>query len=654
MQVREDLRNIAIIAHVDHGKTTLADAMLWQSGIFRENEQVAERVMDSMDLEREKGITIMAKNMSIVYKGVKINIVDTPGHADFGGEVERTLNLVDGVMLLVDATEGPLPQTRFVLGKALEKGLPAIVVINKIDRPDRRPKEVLDEIYDLFIDLDANEEQLEFPVLYTNAKAGIALLDPEGPGRDLVPLFETILSAIPAPAYDPDAPLQFLVTSLDYSDYVGLIAVGKIVNGTLRRGRAVALLKGGASGPQSLSQVETSAEEVLREGARGRRPLPPSSSSLPQPLKGGGEESLRGGRGIVDPPALPSNLALRTLSLIYSFEGLDRVERDAIEAGDLAAVAGVPQAFIGDTLSDPEDPRPLPGIVVEEPTISMVFSVNTSPLAGREGKLLTSRHIKERLDKEVLYNVSIKAEPAEKTDAFRVSARGELQLAVLIEMMRREGFELSLSKPRVITRDRDGVLSEPLELAVVDIPEAFIGIVTEKMAARHGRMVKMVNHGFGRVRLEFEIPSRGLIGFRGQFLNDTRGTGLLNTILTGFTPYAGEISGRPNGAMIADRPGKAVGYAIFHLQPRGTIFVKPGDPVYRGMMVGENTRGEDMWVNITKEKKQTNIRAAGTDEALRLVPPRQFGLEQAMEFINDDEQVEVTPASIRLRKIAMG
>jgi len=594
MQVREDLRNIAIIAHVDHGKTTLADAMLWQSGIFRENEQVAERVMDSMDLEREKGITIMAKNMSIIYKGVKINIVDTPGHSDFGGEVERTLNLVDGVMLLVDATEGPLPQTRFVLGKALEKGLPAIVVINKIDRMDRRPKEVLDEIYDLFIDLDATEEQLEFPVLYTNAKAGIALLDPDGQGRDLVPLFETILSAIPAPAYDPDAPLQFLVTSLDYSDYVGLIAVGKIVNGTLRRAREAALLKGG-------------------------------------------------------------EMAGKThLSLIYSFEGLDRVERDTIQAGDLAAVAGVPQAFIGDTLSDPEDPRPLPGIVVEEPTISMVFSVNTSPLAGREGKLLTSRHIKERLDKEVLYNVSIKAEPAEKTEAFRVSARGELQLAVLIEMMRREGFELSLSKPRVITRERDGVLSEPLELAVVDIPEAFIGIVTEKMATRHGRMLKIVNHGFGRVRLEFEIPSRGLIGFRGQFLNDTRGTGLLNTIVVGFTPYAGEISGRPNGAMIADRPGKAVGYAIFHLQPRGTIFVKPGDPVYRGMIVGENARGEDMRVNITKEKKQTNIRAAGTDEALRLVPPRQFGLEQAMEFINDDEQVEVTPASIRLRKIAMG
>ena len=592
MQTRDDLRNIAIIAHVDHGKTTLADAMLWQSGIFRENELVAERVMDSMDLEREKGITIMAKNMAITYKGVKINIVDTPGHVDFGGEVERTLNMVDGVMLLVDATEGPLPQTRFVLGKALEKGLPAIVVINKIDRSDRRIKEVLDEIYDLFIDLDATEEQLDFPVLYTNAKAGIALTDPEEEGRDLAPLFDTILEAIPAPTCDPAAPLQFLVTSLDYSDYVGLIAVGKIVSGSLKRGREVALLKEGQLAGKAC------------------------------------------------------------LSLVYNFEGLERLERESIEAGDLAAVAGVPAAFIGDTLGDPEDPRPLPSIRVEEPTISMVFSANTSPLSGRDGKLLTSRHLNERLDKEVLYNVSIKVEQAEKKESFRVSARGELQLAVLIEMMRREGFELSLSKPRVLTRERDGVLSEPLELAVVDIPEEFIGIVTEKMSARQGRMVKMVNPGYGRVRLEFHIPSRGLIGFRGQFLNDTRGTGLLNTILEGFTPYAGEIKGRPNGSLIADRPGKAVAYAIFHLQPRGSIFVKPGDPVYRGMIVGENTRPEDMWVNITKEKKLTNIRAAGSDEALRIVPPRQFGLEQAMEFINDDELVEVTPAAIRLRKVA--
>ncbi len=592
MRVREDLRNLAIIAHVDHGKTTLADAMLWQSGIFRENEQVAERILDSLDLEREKGITIMAKNMAITYKGVKINIVDTPGHADFGGEVERTLNMVDGVMLLVDATEGPLPQTRFVLGKALEKGLPAIVVINKIDRSDRRIKEVLDEIYDLFIDLDATEEQLDFPVLYTNAKAGIALTDPDGDGRDLVPLFDTILAAIPAPTYDPAAPLQFLVTSLDYSDYVGLIAVGKLISGTLRRGQEVALLKDG--------HLDGKAK----------------------------------------------------LTALYSFEGLDRLEPEAVLAGDIAAVAGVSQAFIGDTLGDPEDPRPLPAIKVEEPTISMVFSVNTSPLAGQEGKLLTSRQIRDRLEKEVLYNVSIRMEPTETQDAFQVSARGELQLAVLTEMMRREGFELSLSKPRVITKERDGVLSEPLELAVVDIPEEFIGIVTEKMSSRRGRLVKMINNGFGRVRLEFEIPSRGLIGFRGQFLNDTRGTGLLNTILEGFTPFTGEINGRPNGALVADRPGKAVAYAIYHLQPRGTIFVKPGDPVYRGMIVGENTRTEDITVNITKEKKLTNMRAAGSDEALRLVPHRQFGLEQAMAFINDDELVEVTPASIRLRKAA--
>ena len=590
MRVREDLRNLAIIAHVDHGKTTLADAMLWQSGIFRENEQVAERILDSLDLEREKGITIMAKNMAITYKGVKINIVDTPGHADFGGEVERTLNMVDGVMLLVDATEGPLPQTRFVLGKALEKRLPVIVVINKIDRPDRRIKEVLDEIYDLFIDLDATDDQLDFPVLYTNAKAGIALTDPEAAGRDLVPLFDTILTAIPAPTYDPTSPLQLLVTSLDYSDYVGLIAVGKLVSGTLHRGQEVAVLKDG--------EADSKAK----------------------------------------------------LTALYSFEGLDRLEPETVEAGDITAVAGVSQAFIGDTLGDPEDPRPLPAIKVEEPTISMVFSVNTSPLAGKEGKLLTSRQIKERLEKEILYNVSIRVAPTESPDAFQVSARGELQLAVLTEMMRREGFELSLSKPRVITREQDGVLSEPLELAVVDIPEEFIGIVTEKLSSRRGRLVKMINHGFGRVRLEFEIPSRGLIGFRGQFLNDTRGTGLLNTILSGFTPFTGEINGRPNGALVADRPGKAVAYAIFHLQPRGTIFVSPGDPVYRGMIVGENTRTEDITVNMTKEKKLTNMRAAGSDEALRLVPPRQFGLEQAMAFIDDDELVEVTPASIRLRK----
>jgi GTP-binding protein len=590
MQARQDLRNLAIIAHVDHGKTTLVDAMLWQSGVFRENEQVSERVMDSLDLEREKGITIMAKNTAVVYRGVKINIVDTPGHADFGGEVERTLNMVDGVMLLVDATEGPLPQTRFVLGKALERGLPPIVVINKIDRPDRRIQEVLDEVYDLFIDLDATEEQLDFPVLYTNAKAGIALNEPEGEGRDLAPLFEAILSSIPAPTFDPEAPLQFLVTNLQYSDYVGRIAVGKIVNGSLHYGQEVALLKHGE-----------------------------------EPRKAG-------------------------LSVVYSYEGLDRVEKKRVDAGDIAAVAGVDDVFIGDTLGDLLDPRPLPAITVEEPTIAMVFSVNTSPLAGREGRYLTSRHIKERLDKELLFNVSIRVEQAENRESYQVSARGEMQLAVLVETMRREGYELSLSKPRIITREVGGQVVEPLELAVVDVPEAFVGIVTEMLSSRRGQMKRMINNGFGRARLEFEIPSRGLIGLRSQFLTDTRGTGILNTLVIGHTPHAGSITGRPNGVLVSDRAGKAVTYAIHHLQPRGIIFVNPGDPVYEGLIVGENSRAEDMWVNITKEKKLTNIRAAGSDEALRLIPPRQFTLETAMEYIDDDELVEVTPRSIRLRK----
>jgi GTP-binding protein len=591
MRTRDELRNVAIIAHVDHGKTTLVDAMLWQSGVFRDNEQVPERVMDSLDLEREKGITIMAKNTAIVYRGIKMNIVDTPGHADFGGEVERILNMVDGVMLLVDATEGPLPQTRFVLGKALAAGLPPIVVINKIDRPDRRIEAVMDEIYDLFIDLDATEEQLEFPVLYTNAKAGIALTDPDGDGKDLVPLFEAILAHIPAPFYAPDAPLQFLVTSLDYSDYLGRIAVGKLVNGSVSPGREVAIMKGG---------------EIVGKAHLGR---------------------------------------------VYTYEGLDRVERERIEAGEIAAVTGVADAFIGDTLGDLDDPQPLPIITVEEPTLSMVFSVNSSPMAGKEGSLLTSRHIKERLDKELLYNVSIGVEQAENRDAFRVSARGELQLAVLVETMRREGFELSLSKPKVITREMDGTIMEPLELAVVDIPEEYVGIVTEKMGARRGRMTKMINHGSGRVRLEFDIPSRSLIGFRSQFVTDTRGTGLLNTILTGFTPSVEATNGRPNGALVSDRNGRAVAYAIFHLQPRGTIFVNPGDPVYSGMIVGENSRPNDLRVNITKDKKLTNMRASGSDEALRLVPPRRFTLEQAMEYLNEDEQLEVTPTATRLRKM---
>ncbi len=590
MQKRNDIRNLAIIAHVDHGKTTLVDAMLWQGGIFRENEQVAERVMDSLDLEREKGITIMAKNTAIVYKGVKINIVDTPGHADFGGEVERTLNMVEGVLLLVDATEGPLPQTRFVLGKALAMGLPPILVINKIDRPDRRISEVLDETYDLFIDLDASEDQLNFPVLYTNARAGIALTDPEHTGHDLVPLFDTILSSIPAPSYDPEAPLQFLVTTLNHSDYVGRTAIGKIVNGSLRRGMEVMLLK---------------ADGTSRKAS---------------------------------------------LSALYTYEGLGRVEKQIAQAGDIAAVAGMDDIFIGDTLSDPEDPRRLPSITVEEPTISMVFTVNTSPLAGKEGKYLTSRHIKERLDKELLYNVSIRVEQAETRESYQVSARGELQLAVLVETMRREGFELSISRPKVITREIDGQLCEPVELATVDIPEEFIGIVTEMLSSRRGRMTKMVNNGFGRVRLEFELPARGLIGFRSRFLTETRGAGILNTLLLGYRPHTGEIPARQNGVLVSDREGKSVTFAIYHLQPRGTIFVNPGEPVYSGMIVGENSRAEDIWVNITKEKKLTNMRASGSDEALRIIPPRRFSLEQAMEYISDDELVEVTPASIRLRK----
>ena len=533
----------------------------------------------------------MAKNTAVVYKGVKINIVDTPGHADFGGEVERTLNMVEGVLLLVDATEGPLPQTRFVLGKALALGLPPIVVINKIDRPDRRIDEVLDEVYDLFIDLDATEEQLDFPVLYTNAKDGIALTDPTGRGQDLVPLFETVLSAIPAPSFDPGAPLQFLVTTLNHSDYVGRIAVGKIVNGELRYGREVMLLK-----PDGTSRKSS-------------------------------------------------------LTAVYTYDGLNRVECKIAGTGDIAAVAGLDDIFIGDTLGDPLDPRSLPSITVEEPTISMVFSVNTSPLAGKEGRYLTSRHIKERLDKELLYNVSLRVEQAENRESYRVSARGELQLAVLVETMRREGFELSVSRPRVITRNIDGQLCEPMELAVIDSPEKYVGIITEMLSTRRGRMTKMVNNGFGRVRLEFEISSRGLIGFRSQFLTETRGTGILNTLLLGYRPHAGEIPARPNGVLVSDREGKAVTFAIHHLQPRGTIFVNPGDPVYSGLIVGENSRAEDMRVNITKEKKLTNIRAAGTDEALRIIPPRQFSLEQAMEYIGEDELVEVTPESVRLRKI---
>ena len=590
MMKPEEIRNIAIIAHVDHGKTTLVDAMLWQSGTFRENQAVAVRVMDSMDLEREKGITIMAKNTAVHYNGIKINIVDTPGHTDFGGEVERTLKMVDGVMLLVDASEGPLPQTRFVLKKALECRLSPIVVINKIDRPDSRIQEVLNEVYDLFIDLDASEEQLDFPVLYTNAKTGVAKTSPDGEGDDLRPLFDEIIRTIPAPKVDFGGTLQLQVASIDYSDYVGRLGIGRIFSGTIKKGEQVSLCK----------------------------------------LDG----SVQAGK----------------ITALYTYNGLARSEVDEAYAGDIAAIAGIEGFTIGETISNLENPKAMPPITVDEPTLSMNFCVNNSPFAGREGKFVTSRNIKERLEKEILYNVSVRIEATDTTDTFKVSGRGELQLAILIETMRREGFELAVSRPEIIEKKIDGVRSEPYELLLVDAPEEHIGVVTQKLGVRRGKMMKMVNHGTGRVRMEFEIPSRGLIGFRSAFLSDTRGTGIMNTLFIGYRPWSGEISGRSTGALIADRRGKATGYAIFNLQPRGEIFIEPGLEVYEGMIIGENAREDDMGVNVTKEKKLTNMRASGSDDALRLVPPRKMSLEQALEFLREDELVEITPVSIRLRK----
>ncbi|NJD62841.1 MAG: translational GTPase TypA [Deltaproteobacteria bacterium] len=584
-----DIRNVAIVAHVDHGKTTLVDAMLKQSGIYRENQVVPDRVMDSIDLEREKGITIMAKNTAVVYRGVKINIVDTPGHADFGGEVERTLKMVDGVLLLVDASEGPLPQTRFVLKKALEEALPVILVVNKIDRPDARIDEVISEVYDLFIDLDAAVEQLEFPILLTNARAGTAREKGAAEGRDLRPLFDRILSHIPPPSGDPSGSLQFLVTNLEYSDYVGRLAVGRIFSGTLRAGETVTVCG-----------------------------------------KDGAAERIK-------------------VALLYGFEGLTRQEIREAGAGDIVAVAGAPLITIGDTVSDAEGPRPLPRIAVDEPTVSMVFSINTSPVAGREGRFVTSRQLRERLEKELLGNVALRIDFS-GTDAFTVMGRGELQLAILIEMMRREGYELSVSRPEVVTRTEGGVLKEPVEMLFVDIPETCLGAVTQSLGARKAKMAKMVNPGQGRVRLEYRIPSRGLIGFRSEFLTETRGAGLLNHLFDGYDPWQGPIPERINGALVADRPGRAPAYAIFHLQSRGAFFIGEGSQVYEGMIVGENSRPVDIDINVTKEKKLTNIRAAGADEALRLVPPRILSLEGALEFINEDELVEVTPGSLRLRK----
>jgi GTP-binding protein len=590
LATRDDVRNLAIIAHVDHGKTTLVDAMLWQSGIFREHQAVAERVLDSIDLERERGITIMAKNTSVVYRGVTINVVDTPGHADFGGEVERTLKLVDGVLLLVDAAEGPLPQTRFVLTKALAAGLPPIVVINKIDRADARPAEVLDEIYDLFIDLDASEEQLGFPVVYANARAGRVRRAPDGPDETLVPLFEEILRTVPPPRYDPEAPLQMLVTTIDYDDYVGRLAIGRVVAGELIRGQ---------------------------EAARCRLD------------------------GTVEPVKVVN---------LYGYQGLDRVPVERARPGDIVAVSGVEEISIGETLADPDDPRPLPAIQVDEPTLAMVFTVNDSPLAGREGAHVTSRKLKERLDREALGNPAIRVGPTEAPEAFEVAGRGELQLAIVIEMMRREGYELAVGKPRVLTRTIDGKRHEPMELLLVDCPEAAIGAVTSLVGERKGRMTRMVNHGSGRVRMEFRIPARGLIGFRTAFLTETRGTGIMNHLFDGWEPWQGEIAHRPTGSLVSDRVGRATAYAIEHLQPRGTMFLAPGAEVYEGMIVGEHARDNDLDVNATRERKLTNIRSSTGEELVRLTPPRVLNLEQALEFIGDDELVEVTPEAIRLRK----
>ena len=587
-------RNVAIIAHVDHGKTTLVDAMLHQSGVFRANERVAERALDNTDLERERGITILAKNTAVHYHDLLINIVDTPGHADFGGEVERTLSMVDGVMLLVDASDGPLPQTRFVRRKALERRLPPLVVINKIDRSDARPQEVLNEIYDLFIDLDAAEEQLDFPVLYTNARAGSASLDPDTRGDDLRPLFDAIVQHVPPPRGNAAAPLQLLVATLDSSDYIGRIAIGRIFNGRVKIGDAVAVCK---------------------------------LSGDVQPTK---------------------------VTKLYAFEGLKRVEIEEAAAGDIVCLAGIEEITIGETIADVERQIAIPPIAIDEPTVSMIFGVNTSPTAGREGQFVTSRQLRDRLDRELLGNVSIRLEPTETPEQVKVVGRGELQLSILIEMMRREGYEVQVSRPDIVTKQIDGQIVEPVEELVIDVPDDHQGIVIAQVGERRGTMTKMVNNGSGRVRLEFRIPARGLIGFRSQFMTDTKGTGIMNHIFSSWEPWHGAIASRPTGALVADRAGMATAYAIFNLQERGEIFLDPGTTVYEGMIVGENSRPNDMDVNGTTEKKQTNMRASTADAATRLIPPRKLGLEQAIEFINDDELVEVTPSNIRLRKKILG
>ena len=586
----QPIRNIAIVAHVDHGKTTLVDAMLRQSGVFRENQEVAERVMDSNALERERGITILAKNTAVFYGGMKINIVDTPGHSDFGGEVERALRMVDGVLLLVDASEGPLPQTRYVLQKALQARLAPIVALNKIDRADARTKEVLDEIYDLFIDLDATEDQLDFPVLYTNARAGVAHRTLDDGSTNLEPLFETIVKTIPAPAGDAAGVLQIHVTNLDYSDYLGRIAIGRVFNGTLERGSQVGIAK------------------------------------------------------------LSGQIVPTTITKLFTFRGLGRDETDQALCGDIVAIAGVEGIQIGETITNLETPAPCEPLGIDEPTLAMVFTVNTSPMAGREGSLVTSRDLRDRLQKELLTNVSIRVEDTDSPETFRVLGRGELQLAILLETMRREGYEVMVGKPEIVVRTENERRLEPVERLLVDCPESFVGVVMETLGGRKSELLRMVNHGSGRARMEFRIPSRGLIGLRSQLLTDTRGTALLHSLFDGWADYAGDLPSRPTGALVADRAGKSTAFALWNLQERGELFIGPATEVYGGMIVGENSREADIDVNVTKEKKQTNMRASTADEAIRLIPHRVLTIESAIEFIAEDEFVEITPQSLRLRK----
>jgi len=600
---RDDLRNVAIVAHVDHGKTTLVDAMLWQSGAFRANEDVADRVMDSMDLERERGITILAKNTAVRHRGpdgneVTINIVDTPGHADFGGEVERGLEMVDGVLLLVDASEGPLPQTRFVLRKALQKRLPVVLVINKVDRPDARIKEVVDETYELFLDLDADEGQIDFPIIYASARAGRATLEqpldgtvPDQP--DLEPLFATLLATIPPPSYDPEMPLQAHVTNLDASPYLGRLALCRVHNGYITKGESLAWCR-----------ADGTVERVK-------------------------------------------------IAELLITEALDRVPIDSAGPGDLIAVAGIPEITIGETLTDVDDPRPLPVITVDEPSISVTIGINTAPLSGRSGSKLTARLVKNRLEAEMVGNVSIRVLPTERPDTWEVQGRGELQLAILVELMRREGFELTVGKPQVVTREVDGHLHEPVERLTVDVPEDYLGVVTQLMGLRKGRLEQMVNHGTGWVRMEYVVPARALIGFRTEFLTETRGTGLLHHVFERYEPWFGDLRTRPTGSLVADRSGAVTSYALFNLQERGTLFVEPGFDVYEGMIVGENSRPDDMDVNPTKEKKLSNVRSSTGEELERLIPPKVLNLEQALEFCREDECVEVTPRSVRLRKVVL-